>query len=191
MFPWGIRKHFYPNHFQKNCRINCVTYEENTRQRYNGHSNLFRALALLLQGNQRLEEEISSSLILFINKMDGLSTDQFQAVHMNDFPIVDDLLTLSILLCDIDIVDGNITAEIARRKVQKYKNTKQLLRYNKHICYLKNINAVFQSFCCPNCDTFFNRTSNLERHITTYVREWKMSIRRDVWQAGLFWNWIH
>ena len=46
--------------------------------------------------------------------MDGLSADQFQGVHMNDIPIVEDLLTLNILLYDIDIVDGNIVGELAR-----------------------------------------------------------------------------
>ena len=39
--------------------------------------------------------------------MDGLNADHFQGVHMNDIPIVEDLLTLNILLYDIDIVDGN------------------------------------------------------------------------------------
>ena len=36
---------------------------------------LFRALALHLHGNQRLEEETSKLFILSINKMDGLSAD--------------------------------------------------------------------------------------------------------------------
>ena len=36
---------------------------------------------------------------------------------MNDIPIVEDLLTLNILLYDIDIVDGNIVGELARRSV--------------------------------------------------------------------------
>ena len=99
--------------------------------------------------------------------MDGLSADQFQGVHMNDIPFVEDLLTLSIALYDIDIVDGNIIGELARRSVQKYENPVRLLRYNNHICYVSNINAVFQSFRCPNCDTFFNRTFILERHLTT------------------------
>ena len=40
--------------------------------------------------------------------MDGLSPNQFKGVHMNDIPIVEDLLTLNILLYDIDIVDGNM-----------------------------------------------------------------------------------
>ena len=86
---------------------------------------------------------------------------------MNDILIVEDLLTLNILLYDIDIVDGNIVGELARRSLQKYENTVRLLRYNNHICYVNNINAVFQPFRCPNCDAFFNRTFNLERHLTT------------------------
>ena len=86
---------------------------------------------------------------------------------MTDIPTVDDRLTLNILLYDIDIVDGNFVGEFARPSVHKYDNTVRLLRYNHHICYVNNINAVFQSFCCLNCDTFFNRTFNLERHSTT------------------------
>ena len=56
----------------------------------------------------------------FIDKKDRLSPNQFKGVHMNDIPIVQDLLTLNILLYDIDIVDGNIIGELAKRTVQKY-----------------------------------------------------------------------
>ena len=127
----------------------------------------FGAPALHLHGNQRLEEETSEIFFLFINKRDGLSADHFQGVHKNDIPFVEDLLTLNFVLYDIDFVDGNIIAELARRSVQKNENTVRLLRYNNHIWYVNNINAVFQSFRCPNCDTFSNRTFNLERHLTT------------------------
>ena len=47
---------------------------------------------------------------------------------MNDIPIVDNLLTLNILLYYIDIVDGNIIGERAGRSVQNYENTVRLLR---------------------------------------------------------------
>ena len=67
-----------------------------------------------MHGNQRLEEETSEMINLFIDKMDGLSADQFRGVHMNDTPTVEDLLTLNILLYDIDIVDGNLAGEDAR-----------------------------------------------------------------------------
>ena len=86
---------------------------------------------------------------------------------MNDIPIVEDVLTLNIVLYDIDIVDSNIIGELARRSLQKYNNTVRLLRYKNHICYVSNFNAVIQAFRCPDCDTLFNRTFNLERHLTT------------------------
>ena len=51
--------------------------------------------------------------------MDGLSPNQFNGVHMNDIPIVEDLPTLNILLYDIDTVHGHIIAEFAGQSVQK------------------------------------------------------------------------
>ena len=101
---------------------------------------------------------------------------------MNDNPIVEDLLTLNILLYGINFVDGNIIGELARRRVQKYDNTVGLLRYNNHICYVNKISAVFQSFRCPNCDRFFNRTFNLERHLTTCSERVKNVYPRNVYQ---------
>ena len=114
--------------------------------------------------------------------MDGLSADHFQGVHKNDFLFVEDLLTLNILLYDIDIVDGNIIGELARRSVQKYENTVQLLRYNNHFCYVNNINAVFQSFRWPNYDTFSNKTFILERDSTTCRERVKNVYPRNIYQ---------
>ena len=162
----GCKDAVLAEHLLRNGAINCLTFEENTRQPYNNNLCLFRALALHMHGNQRLEEETSKLFNLLINKMDGLSPNQFQGVHMNDIPTVEDLLTLNILLYDIDIVDGYNIRELARRSMQKYNNAVRLLRYNNHICYFSNINAVFQAIRCPNCDTLFSRAYNLERHLT-------------------------
>ena len=150
-------------------------FEENPRQPCNDNLCLFRALALHLHGTQRLEEETSEIFNLFINKVDGLSADQYRGVHMNDIPFVEDLLTLNIVLHDTDIVDGNIIGKLAKRSLQNYNNTVRLLRYNNHICYVSNINAVYQAFRCPNSDTFFNRTFNLERHLRT-CSEWVQNV---------------
>ena len=180
--PMGCKNTVLPESLLKNHTTNCLTYEEKTTQPYNHSLSLFRALALHLHGTQRLAEKTSILFNLFINKMDGMSADQFQGVHMNDIPIVEDLLTLNILLYDIDIVDGNIVGEHARRSVKKYENTVRLLRYNNHLCYVNNINAVFQSFRCPNCDTFFNRTFSLERHLTTCSGRVKNVYPRNVYQ---------
>ena len=180
--PMGCKNAALPERLLKNHTINCLTFEESTRLPYNDNLCPFRAFALRLHGTQRLQEETSQLFNLFINKMDGSSADQFQGVHMNDIPIVEDLLTLNILLYDIDIVDGNIVGELARRSVQKYEKTGRLLRYNNQIGYVNNINAVFQSFRCPNCDTFFNRTFSVKRHLTTCSELVKNVYPRNVFQ---------
>ena len=101
---------------------------------------------------------------------------------MNDIPIAKDLLILNILLYDIDNVDGNIIGELARRSLQKYDNAVRLLRYNNHIYYVRNLIAVFQSFCCPNCDTFLNRTFKLEQLLTTCSERVNNIYPRNVYQ---------
>ena len=180
--PMGFKEAVLPEHRLKNHTINCLTFEESTRQPYNDNLCLFRALALHLHCTQRLEEKTSSLFNSFINKMDGLSADQFRGVHMNDIPIVEDLLTLNIVLYDIDNVDGNIIGELAGRSLQKCNNTVKLLKYNNHKCYVSNINAVSKAFRCPNCDTFFNRTFNSERRLTTCSERAKNIYPTNVYQ---------
>ena len=108
---------------------------------------------------------------------------------MIDITTVEDLLTLNILLYDKDIVDGNIFGELARRFVQQYEHIVRLLRCNIHICYVNNVNAVFQSFGCPKCDTFFSKTFNLERHFTTCSERVKNVYPRNVYQIrGTFFD---
>ena len=127
----------------------------------------FRALVLFLHGNQRLDEKIPKVFTSIIDRRDGVSPNQFNGFQMNDIPIVEGRLTLNILLYDIDIVDGNLIGELARRSVQNYDNIVRLLRYNNLISYVGNIIAVFQSPRCPDCDTFLSRTFNLEQLSTT------------------------
>ena len=125
--PMGCKNAVLLELLLENPTSNCLTYEENTRQPYNDNLCLFRALALHLHGTQRLEGETSELFNLFINEKDELSPNLLQGVHMNDIPIVEDLLTLNILLYDIDIVDVNIVGELARRSVQKCENSLRLL----------------------------------------------------------------
>ena len=64
---------------------------------------------------------------------------------MTDIPKVEDLMQLNIFFYDIDFVDGELIGELCRRSIQKYEKSVKLLRYNNHICYVNNINAVHRS----------------------------------------------
>ena len=79
---YGVQERSFTEPQPKNHTINCLTFEENTRQPYNDNLCLFRALALHMHKNQRLGEE-TSKLLNF-----GLSANQLQGVLMNDNPIV-------------------------------------------------------------------------------------------------------
>ena len=150
-----------PEPLLKNHTVNGLTYDENTRKPYRDNLCFFRAPALHLHRNQRLEEKITGISNLFKRRMDGLSPSQFHGVHMNNIPIVKNRLLLQILLYEINIVEGNIIGELVRWSMQKHEYTVRLLRYNNHIYYVSNINATFQFFCCPHCDTFFKKPFNL------------------------------
>ena len=106
----------------KNCTINLITFEKNTGQPYNNKLCLFCALNLHLDRKQKLEEGTSKLFCFFMNRMDKVSPNQFQGVHMNDFPNVDVLPTLNTRLFDIDNVDQKIIGELARWRLQKQKN---------------------------------------------------------------------
>ena len=137
--PMGCKDTVLPEPLLKNHNVNCLTFERNTRQPYIGNLCLFRALALHLHGNENLEEATSRIFKLFLKNCGEGDPSKFQGVHLNDIPKVEDLLQLKIFLYDIDFVDGELIGELYRRSIQKYEKSVKLIRYNNHICYVKNI----------------------------------------------------
>ena len=165
--PMGCKDTVLPEPLLKNHNVNYLTFERNSNQPYNDNLCLFRAVALHLFGNERLQEETSKIFNLFRNKCGEGEPSKSQGVHMTDIPKVEDLMQLNIFLYDIDFVDGELICELCRRSIQKYEKSVKILRYNNHICYVNNINALFKAFRCTTCDTFFSKTGNLERYLVT------------------------
>ena len=165
--PMGCKDTVLPEPLLKNHIVNCLTFERNTRQPYNDNLCFFRTGALHLFGKERLEEETSKIFNLFLNNSEEGDVSKFQGVLLNDFPKAEDLLQINIFLYDIDFVDGKLIGELCRRSFQKFEKSVKLLRYNNHICYVNNINALFKAFRCTTCGTFFSKMGNLERHLVT------------------------
>ena len=163
----GCKDTVLPEPLLRNGNVNCLTYENTTLQPYNDNLFLFRALVLHLHGNKKLEEETSKIFKLFLNNIEERDPSKFQGVHMTKILKVEDFLQLNIFLYGTNFVDGELIGELARRSIQKFENSVKLLRYNNHICYVNNINALFKAFRCTTCDTFFSKSGNLERHLVT------------------------
>ena len=102
---------------------------------------------------ERLEEETSKLFNLFLVNSTNPDTSKFQGICMDDIQSVEDTVGINILGYDIDLIDGAMVGELARRSIKKYKKTVQLIRYNSHISNVDIIHALFKAFRCPNCDT--------------------------------------
>ena len=158
----GCKDTVFSEPLLRNCNVNCLIFEKNTRQPYHDNLCLFTALALHLHGNEKLEAETSKIFDLFLNNCGKGDPSKFQGVHMTDIPKAEDLLKLNIFLYEIDFVDGELIGELCQRSIQKIEKSVKILCYNNDICYFNNINALFKAFRCTTCDTFFSNTGNLE-----------------------------
>ena len=95
---------------------------------------------------------------------------------------MEEIVQADILLYYIDFVDGSKFGEIARWSAGKHSNAVQLLRYNSHICYVFNINALFKAYSCPSSDEFISRAPNLKRHLISCTERVEHVILENVYQ---------
>ena len=169
----------------KNHTVNCLTYEQNTKKPYKDNLCLFRALALHLHGNdKRLEKETSKLFNLFLINSRNSDPSKLQGVCMDDIPSVEDKERIKSFIYDIRLIDGAMVGEIARRSIKKYKKNVQLIRYNSQVCYVDSIHALFKAFRCPTCDTYFQKTGNLERHLVRCSERVKHIYQKSAYQLG-------
>ena len=180
--PMGCKDAVLPEPLLKNHTVNCLTYEQNTKKPYKDNLCLFRALALHLHGNERLKEETSKLFNLFFVNSTNPDPSKFQGDCMHDIPSVEDIVGINIFISDIDLIDGAMVGELARRSIKRYEKNVQLIRYNSQICYVDNINALFKVFRCPTCDTYFQKTGTLERHLVRCSERVKHIYPKNVYQ---------
>ena len=72
-----------------------------------------------------------------------------------------------IVLYSVDYVRGQTVGELSRRSLHLYDSTCFLVRYNRHVCYIKNPKLLFKLYRCPNCSHFSEHPSWIEKHTTS------------------------
>ena len=173
--PMGCKDAILAEALLKNLTVNCLTFERNTRKPFNDNLCFFRALALHLQ-------ETSKSFNLFLVNSTNPDLSKFQGFCMDDNPSVEDIVGINIFIYDLDLIDGAMVGELARRSIEKYVKNVQMVRHNSIICYVDNINALFKAFRCSTCDTYFQKTGNLERHLVKCSERVKHLYPNNVYQ---------
>ena len=132
--------------------------------------------------DKKLDEETSKLLNFFLINSTNPDPSKFQGVRMDDIPSVEDIVGINIFIYDIDLIDGAMVGELARRSIRKYEKNVQLIGYNSHFCYVDNIHALFKAFQCPTCDTFFKKTGNLEHHLVRCSERLRHIYPKNVYQ---------
>ena len=115
--PMGCKDAVLPEPLLKNHTVNCLAFQQNTRKPYNDSLCLFRSVALHLFDNERLEEETSKLFNLFLFNSTNPDPSKFQGVCMDDIPSVEDIMGINIFINDIDLIDGAMVGELARRSI--------------------------------------------------------------------------
>ena len=95
---------------------------------------------------------------------------------------MDDIVCINILIYDIDLIDGAMIRELARRSIKKYQKNVQLIQYNSHIRYVDNNHALLKAFRCPTCDIYFPKPGSLERHLVRCSERVKHKSPKNVYQ---------
>ena len=82
--PVGCKDTVLPDPLMKTSFVKCLIFEEHTRKPYIDNLCLFRAFALHLHGNERLDEETSKLVIFFLETTGGTDPAIFRGVCMED-----------------------------------------------------------------------------------------------------------
>ena len=180
--PMGCKDAVLPEILAKDHTFSCLPYKKNTRKPYNDNHCHFRGLILYLHGNGGLEAETSKMFTLLLEKIRRTDPASFQDFCMIDIPIVEDLVQVNIFLYDIDFVNEGMIGQLARRRFGIFFNNVRLLRHNSHVCYVTNINALFEAYRCPSCGQLIKNAGNLERHLTTCKERVRQFFHKNVYQ---------
>ena len=148
--PLGCRNALLPEHLLKKRFINCLTCNQNTCDIL----TFFKSLAIQLHRDERSEERTCNVFQLYMKEKGTIESATFQVVCLNDIQTAEETLGI-IFLYDFDTVDGYFVGELVRWSLQKHSTTVRLLRYNSHIYFVANNQALFNAFRCSKCECYF------------------------------------
>ena len=135
-----------------------------------------------LAWKSKAREETSKLFNLFLETFGGTGSANFRGVRIEDIAIVEDVVQTDIFLYEIDLLDGSMIGDLAKRSVGKHSNTVRLLLYKRHICHFSKINALSNAYRCASCNQLIKTIQHLELFLTTGKEQIKRVFARNVYQ---------
>ena len=167
--PLGCKTETIPLYLSRNKQIFTLLFNHQ-RNKIGDNFCLFRAICFHkfdLQQSNEMEsavEKLANEYFVHCEK----DRKRFRGVKDDEIHVVETLAGVNVVVysCEQD-ESGKLIGMLSRRSLNRFSDTVYLLRYGKHVCYIRSPSAVFRKYRCPNCDTHFDKTFNFERHLRT------------------------
>ena len=164
-FPLGCGTVNLPDILLKNKEVMCLLRDRNSRNLFNDNLCMIRALAYELFGQIEYVErtmEVFSKFLRYTNQ----EPDGFPGVAFDQIPILEKILSVNVQVYSVYFDNHRqLLGELCHRSEFKFKRTVNVISFNAHICWVSDINSILKKMRCYNCDQFFDRSFNLERHL--------------------------
>ena len=155
--PMGCEDSILPEPLLKKQNVKCLTFWKKYKKALQWQSLPLQSSRSAFSWQREIAGRSIQIFNFFLNNYGEGDPSKFQGVHMTDVPKVEEMLQLNFFLYHINFVDGELIGELSRWSIQKVEKSVKLLRYNKHICYVSDMNSFLKSFRCSTCDTIFSR----------------------------------
>ena len=131
------------------------------------HDNLcfFRAVAFEKFGSDGLAASTKYLLSEFLSKT-GKDSKNFTGVLPSEIHEIEQIVQMNLQVYSIGFDEKqSLIGELSHQSANLFSDTVSLLQYDNHICWTKNIDKFLQKYRCRNCDKFWSRSFNFQRHI--------------------------
>ena len=152
--PLWIRQHRF---------IHSHVFNSSNDRANNDNLCLFRGMARHYEA-ANLEAKTSEIFSQYLTAR-SLDARNFRGVRLSDIHMVEDIFTLNIVVYGADYVQNRVRGELIHRSRGIYESTVSFIRYDRHMCYVRDIAKVFHSHICPHCTDLFRTTQHLNRHV--------------------------
>ena len=148
-FPFCILKHM---------TIFCLSPNSSYKP-LNDNLCLLKVVAFYHTEKQNLVERTANLLPRFLEHC-KVDNNDFGGVTLEAIHDIEDLTELNISIYEMEVENDQLVGVLSRHSINKFPRSVTLLSYQNHICYTKDLSAVFNCFRCENSNRFFQKHAN-------------------------------
>ena len=161
-FPMGSSDTPLPAYFSK-CRGLHILRNDDKGRPYSDQKCFFRCLAL--HKGAKLTKLYTKTQILLRRFMRYTKKPRFEGVRMSDLEACEKIFGVGVEVFEFEERENEAPVLVCRRRSTVKSSKKlQLLSYDQHFCYIRDVNTLGHAFACTKCKKLWKKKFTLNRH---------------------------